>query len=572
MLPLLAKEMVARAADRRHYAGRVALAAVAAVTVGIVVARFTGASVAEVLGQGKIIFEGVVGLCWVAVLAVVPATCGATVPTERDRGTIELLRLTRLGPWRLVFELWLGRLVPFGIALLVVAPIGSMAYAFGGVTVEMLVRATVAVSMLAMMVGAMALWFGAISGSPVSGAVRGYASTLVVVFLLPTLFAGLGAPPTITVALSPLAAYYAFGDLAEAPSWLAWAAPLAWAALCLVGAQGAMTSERFGRRRPGRPKHRGRRIRRFASPRALPVDSPLVWRERHRSRWASIPGLVRNIVVVAAATLLITAVVDESGAALIVGSVAVLTLFLAIVGSTVWAANSFVRERARQTLDVLLTTPTPTAEFVTSRFRVIASHAIAGALAFHILVVFHPSDESTPLVIGHSFLVFGGTIAACASIGLWIGIGQRRALRATLLSIAVIVGLHVGGFGALAFGIGPLATWGVMLGVVAVWVGVALARARPSSGVVAACATTWAGVGAIGFVLIEGSRGSDFDPWERLAVLLLFPSGATGSAASRGEPWCCVLYLLLLVASAFMLCLVDGDRKLGRVPARVARR
>ncbi len=562
MLPLLAKEMIARAGDRRHYAGRVALAVIAALVVGVSVGRFAGASVTDMLGHGHAIFHAMVALCWVAVMSVVPATCGAAVPTERDRGTIELLRLTRLGPWRLVFELWLARLVPLGIALLVVAPIGSMAYAFGGVTVEMLARAASAVAVLAMMIGAMALWFGAISISPVSGAMRGYASTLIVVLLLPTVLAGMQAPPSIVVVLSPLAAYYEWSAPAAVSAWAVWGGPVAWTVVCLLGARSAIGSERFGRRRPRRRRRRARDV---------PVRSPLLWRERRRSRWTSIRGLAATVVVAAVLAMGVSALGDESRTGPVIGAILSMIYIFSIVGSTVSATNVFVRERSRQTLDVLLTTPTPTAEFVSSRVWVIVSHAIAGAVAFAIVVHLHPLFHfSTGLKLGYSLGSFAATIAAGGAIGLWIGLGQRRAMRATLLSIALIIALHMGGIGALTLGLGSAVTWGVMLVVLAVWVAVGFWRASASEAVVAAWGVVWVAVAAVGFVLIE--NGSDDYPFDEFAVLMLFPTGAFGSEPSLGEPWCCVLYLLLIVVSAVVLCRVDGDRRLGRVPARVARR
>src|SRR5258708_1818008 len=106
-------------------------------------------------------FLWLVGLQFAGVYLFMPAiTCGV-VTQEKERDSLQLLFLTRLGPWTILFEKLLGRLIPMFSFLLLSLPLLAFAYSLGGISpsllwsgVWMLVLATIQMGTLALMCSA----------------------------------------------------------------------------------------------------------------------------------------------------------------------------------------------------------------------------------------------------------------------------------------------------------------------------------------------------------------------------------------------------------------------------------
>ncbi len=64
----------------------------------------------------------------------VPAIVSGALTAEKERNTLQLLFLTRLGPWTILLEKLLSRLVPVATFLLVSLPLVFIAYLWGGLT------------------------------------------------------------------------------------------------------------------------------------------------------------------------------------------------------------------------------------------------------------------------------------------------------------------------------------------------------------------------------------------------------------------------------------------------------
>lgn len=142
-LPLLAKELIEQAARKRTYVLRVVYAVL---LFGVTFLAFYGTlavlirrgSATALMGQGRDIVRWLIGLQFAGLYLFVPAiTCGV-LTHEKERASLQLLFLTRLGPWRILFEKLSSRLVPtFGLLLLSL-PLLAYAYTLGGISPERL--------------------------------------------------------------------------------------------------------------------------------------------------------------------------------------------------------------------------------------------------------------------------------------------------------------------------------------------------------------------------------------------------------------------------------------------------
>ena len=159
-LPLLMKELAEQSARRRTYVIRTLYA-----TLLFAFATFIfWASVYreinspfEVLGRGREMFLSVIFLQIGGIYLFMPAiTCGV-ITSEKERNTIGLLLLTKLGPWTILLEKLLGRLVPMGTFLLLSLPLLGFSYALGGVTQLELCTGVLTLFLTVLQVGALAL-------------------------------------------------------------------------------------------------------------------------------------------------------------------------------------------------------------------------------------------------------------------------------------------------------------------------------------------------------------------------------------------------------------------------------
>src|SRR5260221_2972503 len=134
-LPLLGKELIEQAARKRTYVIRGLYAALLFFSSYLFfyeIMQVGSASPLAVLGRGREMYATLVGLQFAGVYLFMPAmTCGV-LTQEKERASLQLLFLTRLGPWTILFEKLLGRVVPMLGFLLLSLPMLGIAYMLGG--------------------------------------------------------------------------------------------------------------------------------------------------------------------------------------------------------------------------------------------------------------------------------------------------------------------------------------------------------------------------------------------------------------------------------------------------------
>jgi hypothetical protein len=159
-LPLLAKELTEQAARRRTYVIRTIYGALFVFIASLTFISYAGATLGNplaVLGQGREIFRVLVSIQFLGVYLFMPAiTCGV-LTAEKERNSLGLLFLTRMGPWAIVFEKLASRLVPMFTFLLLSLPVLAFAYALGGISWSSMIIAVWCLSITVLQTGSLAL-------------------------------------------------------------------------------------------------------------------------------------------------------------------------------------------------------------------------------------------------------------------------------------------------------------------------------------------------------------------------------------------------------------------------------
>ncbi|MBM83369.1 MAG: hypothetical protein CMJ78_22645 [Planctomycetaceae bacterium] len=132
-LPLLSKELTEQANRRRTYMIRTLYAlTVSIVAIGGLYDINYDMRPFAMLGRGGQLVQALTFTQFFGVYFLLPSMTCAVLTHEKERNTLELLLLTKLGPWIIIFEKMLSRMVPMLVFILLTLPVLGMAYAMGG--------------------------------------------------------------------------------------------------------------------------------------------------------------------------------------------------------------------------------------------------------------------------------------------------------------------------------------------------------------------------------------------------------------------------------------------------------
>ena len=176
-LPLLAKELTEAAARRRTYVLRVVYGALLFAVFAALAPRWLWRGSYDplsVMGAGREMFESILMLQFIGIALFLPAMMCGRIAEEKERDSLVLLFLTDLRPWSIVLQKYLGGLVPMLSFLLLAMPLAAIAYAFGGVTTDMLATGLYALLLTCLQIGALALMCSAWCRTTVSALLSTY--------------------------------------------------------------------------------------------------------------------------------------------------------------------------------------------------------------------------------------------------------------------------------------------------------------------------------------------------------------------------------------------------------------
>jgi len=424
-LPLLGKELIEQSNRRRTFVIRAAYALLLYVTMlwGLAIEAGWSSDSLAMLGRGREFFETLVGFQFFAIYAFLPGLAAGVLTAEKERDTLAMLLLTKLGPWTIVWEKLLSRLMPLAMLLLLSLPLLAVAYSLGGVEFVMILDAVWVLAVTAFQVGALTVfcsaWFRTTAGAFVGTYVIGFLILFfpLILYAIVNFFVLLlgGQPGGNPYALWELTANFLgpavfYEDLqtrmqltfsANSGFWplvsncflllghfiylVARTSPL-WITGCgfLIGARLALWPRAFIR-----PQQRilqffrwmdgvfhqlnqnsvtkGVVLMRDSS--ALPTFQPIAWRETTKKSLGTTRYLVRFLLVVEPIVLLFLLLSEDGGSRFgnevlpgdFPNSVLWIIMALAV---TVLSTGLIAGERSRQTLEVLLSTPMPTREIL----------------------------------------------------------------------------------------------------------------------------------------------------------------------------------------------------------------
>ncbi len=395
-LPLLSKELTEQSARGRTFILRTVYAlALYGVGLGAFVHQSGGWDNLSfnILGTGGTLFTAVVRYQLAAIYLLLPILSAGTITSEKERDTLGILLITKLDPWTIVLEKFLSRVVPMLLYILMSLPLLAVAYSLGGVENGQVLQAGVALVLCVLQVGSLAVfcsvWFRTTPQAVVTtylvvgltqtigvGLERMSLHTLSFEHVIATSLIAVFQPGSLTVVpvtlnLSELGSFLGLALLPVLLNLLMSRLAL-WPRAFLQARSWGLTIlkalDRFFHVINQNAITRGVVIFRDHVP--LPTGRPLAWRELNKRSLGTTRYLIRFLLLTEAPLIaallwpLATGAVYENRSFAIgewaLSAVWMLAIFMLLVQSTALITG----ERARQTLDVLLSTPMMTRDIV----------------------------------------------------------------------------------------------------------------------------------------------------------------------------------------------------------------
>jgi ABC-type transport system involved in multi-copper enzyme maturation permease subunit len=421
----------------------------------------------------------------VAVLVLVPAYLAGAVAEEKEKKTLDLLFTTALTDREIVLGKLLGRLAHVGGVLLAGLPVLALAQLWGGVDVAVVLANFAVAGLTLLSVGGVSLLCSAVSNTTLSALVLSYGAAALL---------GVGCLCSLGgFAVSPLAFPFALErELTEPHAPQGMSIPVSMVSIyaAVHGGIGLIaTAFAVAVLRPTEPRARPADV--SPSPESLPRlppglvlppelegtyrpsppvgDDALLWKEVLHGTGRSRPRLREELGAPLAVALVIPALiwgylgllallppgrfvteavvemarvfsgVVRGGAALL------LTIACAAVGFR--AAGSVVRERARGTLDGLLTLPLPRQTILRAKWlggllrtRGLLYLVAAGWLFGLCTGALHP------LAVLLAAVTVAAHLAFVASLGLWVSLHARSIPRAHVVMAFLLLLFYFGGW------------------------------------------------------------------------------------------------------------------------------
>ncbi|MBZ0279858.1 MAG: ABC transporter permease [Anaerolineae bacterium] len=141
---------------------------------------------------GRVLFMGLVGIELMLIIFIAPAFTAGAITGERERLTYDLLRTTLLPSPSFVIGKLESALSYVLLLLLAAIPLQSIAFLFGGVSEQELVLSFIILTVTAIALGTIGIFFSALAPRTLSASVRAYTTALVATF---------GAPLVLSIAI-----------------------------------------------------------------------------------------------------------------------------------------------------------------------------------------------------------------------------------------------------------------------------------------------------------------------------------------------------------------------------------
>lgn len=504
-LPLFVKELTEASSRRRTYIVRTVYAGLLFL-LAVLFARdvlFPAGDAFSVLGRGGTLFLTVMLIQFGGVYLFLPAMTAGSITAEKERNTLGLLFLTKLSPTKIVLEKYFGRVFPMLCLALLSLPLLAVAYSLGGLDGGMLFEGVVRLLTTILMVGAVGIACSAWCRTT-AGAFLTTVAALGMLFPGALLLAiALGLQPDSGLIRwlggigvdwrlwnEPRGIVFVFFGPYPLMEWLdaisynagvntAFLSHPTWVVLwqstpMLMATVLALVAARFAlvRRAEVKPKRYMARAFRAIDTKFrdlndryakgieivkthgnLPESDPVAWRETTKTSLGSFRYLVRLLLLVETPILFIGLLATDGYSSSGPGALGPLAGLLWIGTGLLVAvkgAGLFPGERARQSLDVLLTTPMSTRAILRQKLagvrRLIAVCAIPLLTIFALIGFMHylTVDVVPVAIVVHMLVAVSITLthlSLAALLSAYVGLRISTQSRATLTSIGLLAAL-----------------------------------------------------------------------------------------------------------------------------------
>lgn len=185
-LPLVTKELLEQSARRRTYIVRVVFVALLCYfAVASMQSLLRATTPLTALGQGQAILRSLVDSEFQGIYLFLPAMACSVFTMEKERNTLALLFLTRLGPWTIIWEKLLSRLLPMLMFLCCALPIMAFTYSLGGLSPFQLFISAYFLLLALFQTACIAVMCSALAHSTASAFVQTYVAIFVIGLILP---------------------------------------------------------------------------------------------------------------------------------------------------------------------------------------------------------------------------------------------------------------------------------------------------------------------------------------------------------------------------------------------------
>ncbi len=467
-LPLLLKELQEQAVRKRTVVMRVVVAATAYFIFVIAFSEQFSNHRGSVLGRGDDIFSLVAGMQFLAAFGILPLLLAGSIAHEKETDTLQLLVVSRMSAWSILWQMLLARLIPFFGYLSLTFPLLGIAYSIGGVEANQILSLAYLIGLTSLNVAALSIFVSTIAVTTVSAFIG--------VFVLGGVFY-LG--PAILVEMFELyalrktaASFFPISLYSEyyrngvwpmvAASWHMWLTTIGFLLLArfffyrraFVRGTGLLRRvfSRVDRITNAANRQLGG-IRFGGKGAGVPGDDrPVRWRELQRR------GLDRSNHTVRLSLFLLVPAIGGGVIALRLDTrftgelLSAVILFywglVALIVTTV-SANVVVSERTGQTLDVLLTTPIPSTQIIRDKLAPVFRWIMIATIGFLVLYAMSdwtrgraPIGRSGPLPSSYYIVLSLGLVwiylPMLAWVAMAIGLRSKTRVRATVTALVVV--------------------------------------------------------------------------------------------------------------------------------------
>ena len=458
--PVFFLESMQAARRWQTYALRAAFVAALLTSLVVVwVTRTTGqVTISQLAAVGEAFFYAIVGTQLALVLLAAPAFTAGSICLDKARGNLAHMLTTDLSGAEVVLGKLFARLMPVAGLVITALPVLALTALLGGVDPEALLGAC-AVSLAAAAFGStLALVLSVWGRKTHEVLIVVYVIYAILLLLQPVarwLPGGWGLTP-LAVALDAVNPFLvAFGPyLRPGVTWNDYVPFLAGASgLSALFALAAVATLRpVAKREGGRPERR--RAPKDGKPSPLPHGAlldlnPVLWREWHRrrpSRWMKGVVAVYAVLAVGAAVLAVVNAWGTGPGREMAAFVNAFTFSVGLALVSITSVTSLQEERARGSLDVLMTTPLPTRSIVWGKWWG-AYRAVPLLMILPLLLGAVTAATRSPYGTGGyqltALAVMAGLMlaygAAVVSLGLGLATWVPRFGRAVGLSVAAYV-------------------------------------------------------------------------------------------------------------------------------------